>query len=71
MPMTPESFNRIRRANSRYGATREALGVAKAIAEANPSEAHLAELAEAEDASTRAMESFNRALGAADMVERS
>ncbi len=69
VPITPESFNRIRRANSRYGATREALGVAKSIAEANPSDAHLAELEEAEHASGRALENFNRALGAAEVAQ--
>ncbi len=67
MPMAPENYNRIRDANAHYGAAREALGIARAVAEANPSEASANEVEAAELQARRALERFYRALGAADI----
>jgi hypothetical protein len=70
MPISPESFNRIREANARYGDEREALGLVKAVAEAAPSEANAMKVKQAEEQATRALKEFQRALGAADITPR-
>jgi hypothetical protein len=70
MPIAPESFNRIREANGRYGAAREALGVVKAVAEANPSEANAALVEAADLEARRALEEFYRVVGAADLQSK-
>jgi hypothetical protein len=67
MPMSPENYNRIRDANAHYGAAREALGTATAVAEANPSEATAKDVEAAEVQARKALERFYRALGAADV----
>jgi hypothetical protein len=67
VPISPESFNRIRDANTRYGAAQETLGVAKAVAESSPTEANLMNVEAAELEANRALRRFDRALGAADL----
>ena len=67
MAISPESFNRIREANAQYGAAREALGIVRAVAESIPAEANVKRVEAAELEAKRALEGFNRALGAADL----
>jgi hypothetical protein len=67
MPISPESFNQIRDAGERYGAAREALGIARAVVEAAPSESNQRVVETAEAAADKALGGFLKALGAADV----
>jgi hypothetical protein len=68
MPISPESFNQIRDAGEKYGATREAVGIARAVAEAAPSEANQRVVETAQAAADKALGGFLKALGAADVL---
>ena len=68
MSISPKSFNRIRDAGKEYGAAREALGIARAVAEAAPSEAHQRVVETAEATADQALNGFLKALGAADAL---
>lgn len=68
MPISPESFNRIRESGEQYGAAREAVGIARAIAEAAPSEANQTAVAKAEAEADKARSKFLKAVGAAKVL---
>lgn len=68
MPISPRSFNQIRDTGKQYGTAREALGIARAVAEAAPSEAHQRVVETAEAAADQALAGFLKALGAADVL---
>ena len=68
MPISPKSFNQIRDAGKKYGAAREALGMARAMVESAPSEAHQRVVETAEAAADKALGGFLKALGAAEVL---
>jgi hypothetical protein len=68
MPISPKSFNQIRDAGKSYGAAREALGIARAVVEAAPSEANQRVVDTAEAVADRALAGFLKALGAAEAL---
>jgi hypothetical protein len=68
VPISPKSFNQIRDAGKKYGAAREALGMARAVVEAAPSEANQRVVETAEAQADEALAGFLKALGAAEAL---